>query len=101
MAKLIPDRAIEIAQAAGWKERFGDSRWSDNTNQVKMWNCEAIALDPLFFQALGKALGWKTSPFVHADTDRPLPEWYAKAFNLYDLILIGGSLDKFWEDVLK
>lgn len=51
------EQAIRDAVRAGWKERHGDSHWSDTTNQKKVYR-DTIFLDPLFWSALGKVWGW-------------------------------------------
>lgn len=57
---------------------------------VKMKFKERIVLDPKFWQALGKALGWKN--YV-------IPEWHQYAHQYFDLILTGGDREKFWEEL--
>lgn len=43
-------------------------------------------LDPLFWQALGKALGWKGA-------------WKHYAHQYFDLLLTGGDTEKFWKEL--
>lgn len=91
---MIPKHFIELAIAGGWKERFGDSHWSNTNNQTKIWNYTAIALDPTFWQALGRALdknqdyGWS-------------PNWWlAKAKDFLHLVLTSSTeehLSAFWD----
>lgn len=61
---------------------------------------EAI-LDPLFWRALGKALGWKeeyefANPIVHT-----IPQWLYEALWYHELNLTGGDTEKFWKELLK
>lgn len=100
----IPKRAIEKAIEGGWK---GD--W-----YVWAHAPAIIALDPTFWQALCKALGWslfvayKNGQWINenednralSDTPFRLPNWQWKAHGFYDLILQGQSTDTFWEELL-
>lgn len=83
-------------------------------------NIFALALDPSFWQALGKALGWKYEDSRDSSI-RLNGQWIESARRFYDLVLtngdkkdweyvedVGGSLggrkisalDKFWEEIL-
>lgn len=84
---MIPKEAIKKAIEGGWKYKSG-SGWT------------VIALDPSFWQCLGKALGW-------ADNKLPVlahePLGYTRqkyAHRFYDLILTGGDTDAFWKELL-
>jgi hypothetical protein len=52
-------------------------------------------LDPLFWQALGKALGW--DDFRAAVP----PLWLANALHYHELLLTGGDTEKFWKELIK
>lgn len=55
-----------------------------------------MALDPLFWQALGKALGWKErTKTIHYQT------WYLYAKEYFHLLLTGGDTEQFFKDLLK
>lgn len=57
---------------------------------------EQIALDPLFWQALGKALGWDGwSVQFYGD------EWLFHAHQYFDLVLTGGDTEAFWKELIK
>lgn len=60
-------------------------------NQVALYPYPAIALDPTFWQALGKALGW----------NERYMSGYPVAHRFYDLILQGKPIDEFWAELLK
>lgn len=77
---------------------------------------EEIVLDPLFWQALGKALGWSGFKFYFEGkwqyTDDPTIQvqsrtpfvyetWLANALDYHKLLLTGGDTEKFWEDLLS
>lgn len=71
-----------------------------------------IGLDPAFWQALGKALGWRHMIDFEFQHDPSMglprydhragqyPEWMYNAHRFYDLILTGGDTEKFWNDLL-
>lgn len=50
---------------------------------------DGIVLDPLFWQALGRALGWSERAWFHESC-----EWFR-------LKLTGGSEEKFWDSLLN
>jgi len=58
-----------------------------------------VMVDPLFWQALGKALGWKVG------TDKRFDgysyEWQHYAHQYFDLLLTGGDIEAFWKELLK
>jgi hypothetical protein len=49
-------------------------------------------LDPLFWQALGKALGW---------IDYARPQWLQYALEYFELALTSGDTEKFWKELLN
>jgi len=89
---------------------------------------DALTLDPLFWQALGKALGWKKYVWLsypnyhyghHSNvdftddeewgpptefTDTPFATRYITsqyyAHQYFDLVLTGGDTEKFWKELL-
>lgn len=90
----IPKEAIEKAIEAGWDNstpQFSDCRDF----------CSA-ALDPSFWQALGKSCGWEEHANVHS-REKILGSYGSRArleaHRFYDLILIGGDTTKFWEEL--
>lgn len=104
---MIPKQAIEAAVVGGWIQ----SQFSEN------W--QLIVLDPTFWQALGKTLGWEKkmvvrvgevignfvggNKFVGQEMGFGMhyfnPEIY-HAHRFYELILTGGDTEKFWADLL-
>lgn len=147
---MIPAHIIEKAIEGGWKcqtlleeEGLGTPRWDieapnilvvrrvrigfgGDPSPVKFEiSLAEIALDPLFWQSLGKALGWNIEihdgcctvcgePMPEGETmfnfhgysgNCPKPplksrEWNKEAHRFYDLILTGGDTEKFWEELL-
>lgn len=113
---MIPKSAIEKAIRGGWNEEVqswlkeADGDW----NKLRSYQYQEmfgileqykIVLDPTFWQALGKALGWQ-------ETGKKVGKFYsdkfyndtivvAKAQRLTRLILTGGDTEKFWTDLLK
>lgn len=80
---MIPKTIIEKAFEGGYKSRVGD---------LVSW--EEIALDPAFWQCLGKALGWERYTMPYGD-------WKMYARRFYDLILTGQSTDEFWKELYQ
>lgn len=97
----IPKNVIEKAIEGGWKNYPSD--FGLNDHYLVMHDIACItALDPTFWQALGKALGWKWSyrcPECKEVSDLPTWEFNAKRF--YDLILQEKPTEEFWSDLLK
>jgi len=102
---MIPKKAIEKAQEGGWtnldKCTFSLNSLMGNFSEPID---EAIALDPTFWQALGKALGWdeRTTDF---DVDEfymtDVQEWEFNAHWFAHIVLTGGDTEAFWNDILK
>lgn len=96
---MIPEKVIEVAHEGGYQNRVGE---------LITW--QEIALDPLFFQALGKALGWPDRTFYtiecvakeyHVWEETSEITWIYQAHRFYDLILTGGDTEVYWNDLLK
>lgn len=151
---MIPKLAIERAIEEGWRPKqdprdfhYGqyktiqDIEMEDYIGTVCLWwekrpdgggvcsrlSWERIALDPSFWQALGKALGWNAGEIKDGICEicgEPMPPgeemfkyhgyssncpkppieitlWKEQAQEFYDLILTGGDTEKFWEELLK
>lgn len=105
---MIPKIAIEKAQSIGWKPRC---------QKIHMHRNQCVfALDPTFWQALGKALGWKAEVCficgeklpcwcdrsdIAYDGDEKIPEWKFHAHRFYDKVLQSEDTSNFWEELLK
>lgn len=100
----IPKEIIEKSIEGGWS---GPSKWVMDTpmiiEKLKVFgsmthdeNC-TIALDPTFWQALGKALGWNSTDFGNYEA----PDWLLYAHRFYDLILQGKDTTNFWKEILN
>ena len=84
-------QAIEKAIEGGWSP-------VDNFNEPKelgeMLYAE-IFLDPLFWQSLGKAMGWRQDEDQWGDR----AEWVSQWHRFIDHIADGGSAESFFENL--
>jgi hypothetical protein len=136
---VIPQQAVEKAIGEGfieayeyrgiqdggmhlfiWKEEpHTEKQWRDFSCLLYPW--EKIALDPSFWQCLGKALRWTDcTPCIAEEHRYPLDKngnasnickfcnevftpgtWQEIAHDFYDLILTGDDTNKFWNDLMS
>jgi len=105
------NEAIKKAIEGGYNKR--PSGYDDDKYRMR------VILDPLFWQALGKALGWGiefadmvccicgTHCFRNGDRnrthfmERPIYLWQHYAHQYFDLVLTGRDTDKFWKELLN
>lgn len=62
-----------------------------------------IALDPSFWQSLGKALDWYLPVFVmgrFSPNNSMWPNWLEKAQEFHTTVLTGGDTTKYWIELL-
>lgn len=124
----IPQQAIEKAIEGGWFTKLSKHNWKVEGYSLQieeelgffpfvhnkfrhLLRIESIALDPTFWQALGKALGWKRNAFVQWYDDfankkereaiRGVESWLFQARRFNDLILTGGDTEAYWNELLK
>ncbi len=123
---MIPEKAIKIAIENGWYPTDGNTEPVDwNYKHGTLWAYEAdgtgmcwtdpmIVQTPLFWQALGKGLGWDVSYGVYGHRAKypgsvwdshgelyfhgTLPNYYALRY--FELLLTNGDLNKFWDEIL-
>lgn len=62
---------------------------------------DAVILDPLFWQALGKALGWYTGHENISLAEYDNKNWKSKAHEYFELKLTGGDEEKFWKELIN
>lgn len=75
---------------------------------------DTVVLDPLFWQALGKALGWIETGkhfrrYEHDDYEEcsqcieygESSQWIHYAHQYFDLALTGGDTEKFWKELIN
>lgn len=128
---MIPKIAIEKAIEGGWKKwehenatiYFYESNgcngqpcwvidhtyadpYHDDVRKGKKWHLRSaeIALNPTFWQALGKACGWKTEKnksMIEQQSGDVFQHWYQKAMHFYDLVLNGKDTSDYWTEILK
>lgn len=74
-----------------------------------------ITQAPLFWQSLGKALGWEELVCSDDGLMHPIPseicrvgmyvgwipKWHYMALEYFDLLLTGGNTEAFWKEILK
>jgi hypothetical protein len=100
---MIPKTAYETAKKGGYelKEEPCRHKLMHDENGCPFgfhypeW--QVTALDPAFFQALGKALGWNK---IGHEVPNLVGDWQWHAKHFYDLILTGGNTVKFWSELL-
>lgn len=87
----IPQEIIELSVNGGWNSK-------NSIINAK------IALDPTFWQSLGRALGWRSyapKSFGVNDGRSLEPTYMDYAHRFYDLILQGKDPAPFWEELLS
>ena len=105
------NEAIKLAiEKGGWNDKQAYFYCPLSGEQI-----DHAVLDPLFWQALGKALGWGDQDGID-DNDYFLgiidfPEiaegkafrevWLYKALQYQKLVLTGGDTEKFWRELLN
>jgi hypothetical protein len=95
---VIPNNVVEKAIEGGWRDnkiRYQQIRAVTGTHMIPV---EVVALDPIFWQALGKSLGWREA--THIVKEDIIDDWLKTAHRFYDLILQGQSTDDFWKELL-
>lgn len=91
------EKAIKLARENGYFTYYPQVEWVLKVTQNN------ICLDPLFWQALGKALDWRPKQYFHKqwNNGKPCPEWGVHASRFFELKLTGGDEEKFWEELIK
>lgn len=88
---MIPNKAYALARSVGWKPK---------DEEIDAWQVDA--LDPTFFQALGKVLGWgnnaKKIELVELNREKLA---FIHAHKFFELVLTGGDLEQYWRDLLE
>lgn len=112
---MIPKRIIEKAIEGGWQSKiFRHKNFVADTGSYDFQVVDTetgavvlrlpyaeIALDPTFWQALGKSLGWKDWEGKYSPAVNIQLAWQYEAHRFYDLILTGQSTEQFWEEILS
>lgn len=112
------EKAIKLAIEKGGYLRGLQWEWNEQTDIFGIWifpnkrrgtpgdfkSGNDVFLDPLFWRALGKALGWQerhcscNGYSYQCDCDFT---WLVQAHEFFELKLTGGDEKKFWEELLK
>lgn len=118
---MIPKEIIELAIKGGWDYSCKFAWNEDNPEEDRVLVDEAgTILDPTFWQALGKAKGWKSADIGEdicfmcgaAKDDKVECEYsskhrYAKdeslknACKFFALLLTSSPTKPFWDDIMK
>lgn len=88
------EKAIKKAIEGGWDDSRYKAFFSEG---VRMWH-ESAFLDPLFWQALGKSMGWQTENKTH------FPQgigWQYYWHRFIDHLAEGKDADSFFANLLK
>ena len=94
ITNVIPNNVVEKAIEGGWRDsgiRYRKVRAVTGSHMIPV---EVAALDPTFWQALGKSLRWE-------DHGLKPSVWFYKAITFYEMILAGNDTDDFWKEILS
>lgn len=102
------NEAIKLAiRKGGYRFAFSNKKesldYSDYVGSPEETSYDEIVLDPLFWQALGKALGWDETNMLSYGLryGKEVPESVGKALQYFEVALTGGDTEKFWKELLK
>lgn len=93
--KALPTGLVNVKE-----DRAGVGGFHTTQNISK----EKAILDPLFWQALGKALGWERImgfDEMFSPAQDEAFEWYHNAMKYYHLLLTGENTEDFWKELLN
>lgn len=88
--------AIEKAIEGGYDNTFEIKRPGPIANDFIYKSNEIILLDPLFWQALGKSLGWKEAGWTKGQD-----EWIWYWHDFIDHLAEGGTAEDFFTHLLE
>lgn len=106
------NEAIKLAIENGWDENRAkvsklDLRDGYEGMGTSMFSTDKAMLDPLFWQTLGKALGYSGDYGVgSASLNKQViiegkPWWQWAAHQYFGLLLTGGDTEQWWKKLLK
>lgn len=87
-------KAIKLARKNGWEQQL--PKFVLNTTVI----INPDLLDPLFFQSLGKALGWNIT-LKNIITGKDIPEWQAQWIAFVEHLIAGKNAEEFFINLLK
>lgn len=123
-----PFKTVEVSVEGTWEkidfQTYSYARPAEEFGTCRI-NIYRIALDPSFWQALGKALGWEKKVVIRRGTvignfctpcssEHPrgecfkemgfnmdyLDPWVYYAHRFYEQVLTGGDTDAYWQELL-
>lgn len=81
------NQAIKLAiEKGGYKENLERNRFGEITDCYRE---QLLILDPLFWQALGKALGMSET------------QWFYTATQYFTCLMKSGDTEKFWKELIS
>jgi len=89
-----------------WLEKYKDSGSYSEIENLNLYSISTFVLDPLFWQALGKAEGWKGKyEYTYHDsfgTGTPFeyPAWLRYWHSFIDHLADGKDIDSFFNNLL-
>lgn len=95
------EQAIQKAIEGGYS--FQNELYSKDPTAKYFISKEALYkafLDPLFWQALGKSLGWEEKDCTcngYSSQCRCEPEWYTQCEEFWHVIMHGGTIESYFE----
>jgi hypothetical protein len=98
---VIPNDVLDKATEGGWRDdtiRYQAIRAVTGSHMVPV---EVMALDPTFWQALGKSLEWVDFHDKHHEECPYMHCWLNVANIFARVVLLGDSTDDFWKEILS
>ena len=99
--------AISLAVEGGWKAPYDYATFEATENYVYFYPKHGgridyamgfVLLDPAFWQALGKSLGWKEGMGIYREPGHfELTEWWSQWHNFIDHLAEGGKAEEWFE----
>lgn len=90
--------AIQKAVEGGWDKTRATLDFNEGGGE-QIWESDMI-LDPLFWQALGKSMGWDGTDCLHNGCkDHPSKEWKVRWHELIDHLAEGKSIEDYFNDL--
>lgn len=102
------EKAIKLAIEGGWDSSAMEWHGCQESITHDIW--EKAVLSPLFWQALGKSLGWAKSVDEDGDINREPsswqyrfgnPQWLWYQHKFIDHLAEGKDINSFFEELLK
>jgi hypothetical protein len=105
--KNYMQEALKTAKENGYDNAIADEclkAWKEH-DTVSLHDYASILLDPLFFQALGKGLGWKTKEQYIADGEEDpsgvKDQWRYEWRRFIDHLAEGKDIESFFTNLLN